>query len=264
MADLFKLGGAFKPRNVAGVKNSRFIEPHDCEEIPVHCVKYANADKLAQEIGDLSLNFRAFVILDGKFIFGDFIEALIVRNNWLCEELTISTLSMSQDNVDSLANLVKGGYLKALNLIVSHYYFANERAGLMPYLYDKLDQGDVLQLAVASVHTKIAMIRTACGKKITIHGSANLRTSSNIEQIVVEHTPSLFDFCAEAHHGIIEAHKTINKPVRRTALWSAVLGDGQWRQDQAEQERNQGSGATTQTEPQPKGAVRSAAHKAGI
>jgi len=70
------------------------------------------------------------------------------------------------------------------------------------------------------------MIRTACGKKITIHGSANLRTSSNIEQIVIEHTPSLFDFCAEVHHSIIEKHKTINKAVRRTALWSAILGEG--------------------------------------
>jgi hypothetical protein len=69
------------------------------------------------------------------------------------------------------------------------------------------------------------MICTACGKKITIHGSANLRTSANIEQIVVEHTPDLYDFCFETHSRIIEAHKTINKPVRRTALWAAVLGE---------------------------------------
>lgn len=221
---LFDVGGKFKPRNVAGVKNSRFIEPHDCEEIDEFRVKYANADKLAQDIGSIPDGFRAFVILDGKFIFGDFIEALIVRNNWRCDELTISTISMSQDNIDSLHNLVKGGFLAELNLIVSHYYFANERSGLMPYLYEKLDLNDVFQLAVASVHTKIAMIRTACGKKITIHGSANLRTSSNIEQIVIEHSPTLFDFCAEVHHNIIERHKTINKPVRRNDLWSAVLG----------------------------------------
>jgi hypothetical protein len=224
---LFDVGGKFKPRNVAGVKATRFIEPHDCEEIAEYRVKYDNAVKLATDVGAMPLNFRAFVILDGKFIMGDLIEALIVQNNWLCEELTISTLSMSQANIDSLANLVNGDYLKQLNIIISHFYFANERQGLMPYLYEKLDVNDVLQVAVASVHTKIAMIRTACGKKITIHGSANLRTSSNIEQIVIEHTPSLFDFCAEVHHGIIEAHKTINKPVRRTALWSAVLGADQ-------------------------------------
>jgi hypothetical protein len=154
MADLFKLGGAFKPRNVAGVKASRFIEPHDCEEIDEWRVKYANAEKFANEIGPMPVGFRAFAILDGKFIFGDFLEALIVKNNWLCEDITISTLSMSQDNIDSLANLLNGGYVRALNIVISHYYFATERSGLMPYVYEKLDVNDALQVAVASVHTK--------------------------------------------------------------------------------------------------------------
>ena len=221
---LFDIGGKFKPRNVAGVKNSRFIEPHDCEEVDEWRVKYKNAAKFAAEIGDCPLGFRAYAIVSGDFIFGDFIEALIVKNNWECEELTISTLSMSMENIDSLKNLLAGDYVKQLNIIVSHYYFATERQGLMPYMFDILDVDDKFQLAVASVHTKIAMIRTACGKKIVIHGSANLRTSSNIEQIVIEHSPGLFDFNSEIHHGIIEAHKTINKPVRRNALWSAVMG----------------------------------------
>lgn len=220
---LFDIGGKVRPRNVAGVKGSRFIEPHDCEEIAEFRVRYANAEKLAADVGDIPRGFRAFCLLDGTFIFGDFLEALIVRNNWLVEDLTISTLSMSQDNIDSLQNLMAGGYLQALNLIISHYYFATERRGLMPYLYDALDKDDRLQVAVASVHTKIAMIRTACGKRITIHGSANLRTSSNIEQIVVEHSPDLYNFCHDVHASIIERHKTINKPVRRTQLWQAVL-----------------------------------------
>ena len=226
MGNLFGIGGKFKPRNVAGVKESRFIEPHDCEAVAEYRVKYANAQKLADDIGSIPDGFRAFIVLDGKFVFGDFLEALIVKNNWHCEELTISTLSMSQENIDSLANLVNGGYLKQLNIVISHFYFANERAGLMPYLYDRLDIDDALQVAVASVHTKIAMIRTVCGRQIVIHGSANLRTSSNIEQIVIENSPELFKFCGDIHHGIINAHKTINKPVRRTALWDAVLGDG--------------------------------------
>jgi hypothetical protein len=252
---LFDIGGNFKPRHVAGVTQSRFIEPHGCEEIDEHRVTYSNAAKLADDIGDLPLDFRAFVILDGRFIFGDFLEALIVNNNWLCHELTISTLSMSQNNIDSLANLINGGYLKALNLIVSHYYFASERGGLMPYLYDKLDVNDVLQVAVASVHTKIAMIRTECGKKITIHGSANLRTSSNIEQIVIEHSPTLFDFCADIHHAIIDKHKTINKPVRRSELWQAVLVGQAKASDLPNTEK--------QKQPPP-GEVRSASRNAGL
>lgn len=132
---LFDIGGKFKPCNVAGVASARFIEPHGCEEIDEFRVKYANAEKLATDIGSLPVNFRAFCILDGKFIFGDFIEALIVKNNWEVDDLTISTLSMSQDNVDSLQNLITGDFVKSLNIIVSCYYFANERHrdGLMPY-----------------------------------------------------------------------------------------------------------------------------------
>ena len=95
MADLFKISSSFKPRHVAGVNSTRFIEPHDCEEIDAFRVKYSNAERLVANLGDLPLGFRAFALLDGKFIFGDFIEALIVKNDWLCEELTISTLSMS-------------------------------------------------------------------------------------------------------------------------------------------------------------------------
>ena len=252
---LFDIGGKLKPRHVAGVKSSRFIEPHDCEEIADWRVKYANAELLANDIGDLPDGFRAFVILDGKFIFGDFVEALIVKNNWLCEELTISTLSMSQDNIDSLANLADGGYVEALNIVISSYYFATERAGLMPYLYDRLDNGDRLQVAVASVHTKIVMIKTRCGKRIVIHGSANLRSSSNIEQVVVENNREIFDFCAGIHHSIIDTHKTINKAVRRNDLWQAVL---------AAEDGPEGSRTTGKTGQRLKGEPQSASLKAGV
>lgn len=50
-------------------------------------------------------------------------------------------------------------------------------------------------------------------------------------RVVIEHTPSLYDWCHDVHAGIIERHKTINKPVRRTELWGAVLGtekDNSW------------------------------------
>jgi hypothetical protein len=162
---------------------------------------------------------------------------------------------MSQDNVDSLQNLLKGGFVSQLNLIVSHFYFANERAGLMPYLYERLDIDDRLQVAVASVHTKIAMIRTACGKKITIHGSANLRTSSNIEQIVIEHSPALFDLCADVHRSIIDNHKTIYIPVWWAVLWQAVL---------TVPERNPGSPNIGQTKQPPQSEPPSASRKAGM
>ena len=66
MAGLFDIGGKFKPRNVAGVENTRFIEPHDCEEIDEWRVKYSNAETLAKDIGACNDGFRAFCILDGQ------------------------------------------------------------------------------------------------------------------------------------------------------------------------------------------------------
>ena len=50
-----------------------------------------------------------------------------------------------------------------------------------------------------------------------------MRTSSNIEQIVIEAGDDIYDFCYGIHASIVEMHKTINKPVRRNSLWQAVL-----------------------------------------
>ena len=91
--------------------------------------------------------------------------------------MTISTLSLSQDNIDSLANLLDWGYIDELNLIVSAYWFSHERWSLVPYCYERLDKEDKFQLAVAGIHTKTCQFETLGGKRIVIHGSANLRSS---------------------------------------------------------------------------------------
>lgn len=223
MKNLFALNGV---KHVAGINKSRYMEPKFDEEIADHYLKYDNAKALALEIGNPPKGSRFFVLLNGNFIFGDFIEALIAENSWGVEDLTISTLSMSEENVDSLHNLIDGGFVKQMSLIVSDYFFSTERGGLVPYIYERLDINDAFQLAVASVHTKICLIRTTGGNKIVIHGSANLRTSSNIEQIMIENNDSLYDFNHEVHHSIINRYATINKSLRRTELWRAVLENG--------------------------------------
>lgn len=229
-------GGLFQLntiKKVAGISKSRYIKPRFDPEIADCYLKYDNAAELATVIGNPPKGSRYYCIINGNFIFGDFIEAMIVENGWNVEELTISTLSMSDENVDSLAGLLTGGHVQSLNLIVSDFFFSHERGGLVPYLYEKLDIDDRFQLAVASVHTKICMIRTAGGNKITIHGSANLRTSSNVEQIMVENNDDLYDFNQDIHGAIIERYKTINKSLRRTDLWRAVLTSGGQQTDSA-------------------------------
>lgn len=219
---LFDLG---QTKYVAGLKKSRYIEPRFEPEIQNHMLKYANAKALALEIGNVTKNRRIFCVLDGSFVFGDFIEALIVENNWQVKEMTVSTLSMSDENVDSLATLLDKGYVLSLNLIVSDFFFSHERHALIKDIYAKLDKDNRFQLAVASVHTKICLLETTGGNKIVIHGSANLRTSSNVEQVVIENSDELYDFNQEFHAAILGRYATINKSLRRTELWQAVLAN---------------------------------------
>ena len=195
----------------------RYINPGR-KNISSKSVTFRNAIELAKEIGPVKADDRYFIMLPGTFVFGDFLEAWIIWNKYDVEEMTISTLSLSQNNIDSLRNLIDGEYLRKLNIIVSDYFFAHERNSLVGYMYHQLDINDMFQLAVSRVHAKICLIKTACGKKITIHGSANLRTSQNVEQIVIECDEDLFDFNQRWHNDIIEQYATIRKTVRKPVI----------------------------------------------
>ena len=165
---------------------------------------------------------RFDALINGEFIFGDFIEAFLTTWNAKATRMTISTLSMNQNNIDSLRNLMEHGYIDRLDLIISAFFYSHEIHGLIPYLYNNLDIDDRLQLAVADVHTKIVIFETAGGKKICIHGSANLRSCGAFEQITIEENPELFDFYDEFHSKIVEKYATIKKNVRTASLWDAV------------------------------------------
>jgi hypothetical protein len=209
--------------NVGGAKkfDTAYITPRKIYEIDEQYLKYQLAEDLANDL-PIEKDCRHFVIIDGKFIFGDYIEALVVKNNWIIKSMTISTLSLSAANVDSLVNLVEGGYLEKLDLIVSDYFFSHERQGLVPYIYHHLNKNDMFQLAVAGSHCKMCIFETECGKFVCIHGSANLRSSSNIEQIVVEESKALYDFNFEYQQRIVDYYKTIKKSLRYRKLWDQV------------------------------------------
>jgi len=81
------------------------------------------------------------------------------------------------------------------------------------------------QLAVAGSHCKITLVRTIGGHHLTIHGSANLRSSSNVEQFMLNEGEALYRFNRAFLDRIIDAHKTIDKRgkiLRGDTLWQAV------------------------------------------
>ena len=186
-------------------------------------VKYKNAKELAKEI-QIKQNERYFCIIDGSFIFGDFIEAFIYERAMKVKELTLSTLSMSQENIDSFYNLMQNGYIEKLNIIVSDFFYSHERHNLVKYMYDKLDINDRFQLSVCRTHTKICMFETEMngGRKYVIHGSANLRSSDNIEQFMIEENSELYDFNFDFHKKIIDNFATVKKSLRGDKLFNLI------------------------------------------
>lgn len=193
-------------------EENRYTKPKIYKVSP-HFVSYDNAEKLAK---DLRLNFneRSDVIVSGNFIFGDFIEAYITTHNATCKKMTISTLSLSQENADSLRTLLEFGFVEELNLVVSAYFYAHERRTLIPYIYKELDYKNKFQLAIAGIHTKTCQFETLGGRKIIIYGSANLRSSGNIEQFTIEENAELYNFYDELFSRIIQKYNTIRKPLR--------------------------------------------------
>lgn len=202
----------------------RIIKPAFCSKPSMF--KFEYAEGLANSL-KIEKNQRYYVIVGGTFIFGDFLEAMCYKNDWLLKKCTISTLSYNEDNVGSLLNLLNGDYIRELNLIVSDYFYSHERNKIIKYTYEKLDniENSKFQLAVCGTHCKTICFETECGLKVTIHGSSNLRSSGSIEQFMIEESSELYDFNQEYQDVIIEKYQTINKSVRGKSLFKLIKGD---------------------------------------
>lgn len=183
------------------------ITPHKIKIKPLknRFINYDNAVKLAQEI-DIQENSRYFSFINGNFIFGDFIEALVVEKNYKIDNITISTLSLSEENIYNIKILIVKKLLKHLTLIVSDYFYSHERSKLVKLLIKEF--GDSLTLIIARSHTKTCIFETDCNKKVIIHGSANLRSSGNIEQIQIEENKELFDYIDNFNSKLLTVYKS--------------------------------------------------------
>jgi hypothetical protein len=205
--------------------STRIVKPIYQKPVQEKNLIFEYAKDLSKKI-PYEKNARVFAVVSGNFYAGDLIEAFVYDNCLQVKEMTISTLSMNQNNVDSLANLLDLGYIEKLNLIVSSFFYSHEKWKLIPYIYKLLDKKNRFQLSVARTHCKTTTFETTNGYKWVFHGSANLRSSGNIEQIMIEENESLYDFNKEINDRIIETYKTINKEkgIGGDELWQNLQG----------------------------------------
>jgi hypothetical protein len=155
-------------------------------------IDYNNAKDIVKEL-KLFPGEQMHYIVSGNFIFGDFIEALLVEKNVICEYMYLSSLSLSQNNIDSIAGLMQGGYIDKITIMLSNYFYSHEKYQLMPYLLENLDIDNRLKLLIIRNHTKICLMKIS-NIFLTIVGSSNLRSSNSIEQFTIQESQELFEF----------------------------------------------------------------------
>lgn len=197
----------FDMSNVSTAEN-RYTKPKLYK--PSSKVHIDNAQKLVKEIS-LKKNECMHFLLSGNFIMGDFIEALLVEKNIQVNELLLSTLGLSQNNIDSLEYLLKNDYVKELKLIISNYFYSHERQVLIPYILEKLDFENRFDLLVIRNHTKIILFNID-DFYVIIYGSGNLRSSNCIEQMTIQEDEELYKFYKQFFTDC-ESHSIIRKDV---------------------------------------------------
>jgi hypothetical protein len=241
LGDLDYHGGGldFADEGKAPEKQNRFIRAKKFRA--VRCYKYDNARRMAAEIGRLEDGEHIDSIVSGDFIAGDFLEAYLDANGLKIEEALITTLSLAAENVDSLQNILNfyAAPGARLGLVVSDYFYANEkrRNGGIPDIAEKLGGRDDFVLAVAGIHTKISLLKTTCGMHLAIGGSANLRSSMNIEQFTIDNSKEIYNFHREWIASILNSYYLTGNMLRRGKLWQAVVKGEEQKKPRPDTER---------------------------
>ncbi len=219
--------------------SERYLMPRMYEAVAKKPVLYDKALDFADSFS-FRPGYRAMCFVSGNFILGDLIEALVERGKLDVRRMTIQTLSMSEENIDSLWNVCDmSPGLESLRIALSGYFWATEhrKGNLVEYLYEQLDQGDVLDVAFADIHTKIVSIETTRGNHMVMHGSANLRSSRSIEQLMVECDDELYACVEDFADRVFASYSTIDKSGSKSAArgmraaklwrWIKEADDGQ-------------------------------------
>lgn len=197
--------------------NSKYLKPKKQKILNSKNIKFLNAQELVKKI-DLQKEEGIFAIVDGSFVFGDFILAFLHYHNIKAERIDISTLSLNMHNIVGIETFMKKGYIQNINLLLGYYFFAHERQKLVKEIYKSFDFENRFQLAVCRNHMKSVTILTDKGNKIVMHGSANLRSSDNLEQFSLSFDSGTYDFITDFNDKIIKEFKTIKKPLTNKTI----------------------------------------------
>lgn len=136
---------------------------------------------------------RTHCLLRGDFVLCDLIPAILDARG-RCEHLRIATLGCSVANADALLALMDAGKVGALTLILSHYFQQVDKTTVFRAVAERLEKR--ARIAVTRSHAKVICLATLAGDSLVIEGSANLRSSDNLEQMLITNAADTHAFHA--------------------------------------------------------------------
>jgi hypothetical protein len=125
---------------------------------------------------------RTHCLLRGDFVLCDLIPT-IIQARGPALDVHIATLGLSAANAASLAELKKRGQIRTLTIICSLYFQQVDKATTFREVEATLK--GVADLVIERSHAKVICLPTRAGDSYVIEGSANLRSSDNLEQMTV-------------------------------------------------------------------------------
>lgn len=162
--------GADKSRR-RGVK--RFIRPENAKQLK----------PFIPSPGDCT-----HAVVRGDFILGEIIPVLM--RGQPAELLAVATLGMSEGNARMLADLRDRGQIRSLRVVVSHYFASVDATSTFARVNEILGESAP---AVTRNHAKVILIRQP-PDYFTVAGSANLRSSDNVEQFSIWNDREVLEF----------------------------------------------------------------------
>jgi hypothetical protein len=117
--------------------------------------------------------------------------------------LGIATLGFSKSNLDDLLAELDAGHIGKCDFLFSVYFRSNERESCERLAHELGRRGH--RVVACLTHAKVLAMELTDGRAFTVESSANLRSCSSIEQIVITHDAALLAFHRTWINEIMEA-----------------------------------------------------------
>jgi hypothetical protein len=106
--------------------------------------------------------------------------------------LGIATLGFSKQNLDELLGELDAGRIGKVDFLYSVYFKSNERESCERLTHELTIRGQ--RVLAMLTHAKVVLMQLTDGRGFVVESSANLRSCSSIEQIMLTHDADLFAF----------------------------------------------------------------------